>query len=261
MSAIFIDNHLVHYEVIGRGKPVIFLHSWFGSWRYWVQIMQTISITNRAYALDFWGFGESAKNKQYSIYQQTELLNSLFEKIGLFKCTLVGHGLGAMVAREFTNRFPDYVDKLMLIAYPFGEDLINNKYLSGESIGLVEKLIKSSNDLDSIRIDERKNDPEATKLIVNDLMVEDSLHKKNSINKPSLFVYGENDLIVKAPVVDNFFSQFPESNLIVFENTGHFPMVEESSKFSRLLNEFLELSEEDSPRNLHIKEKWQRRVR
>jgi len=38
-------------------------------------------------------------------------------------------------------------------------------------------------------------------------------------------------------------------------------MLEESSKFSRLLSEFLELSDEDSPRNLQIKEKWQRRVR
>jgi hypothetical protein len=38
-------------------------------------------------------------------------------------------------------------------------------------------------------------------------------------------------------------------------------MLDESSKFSRLLSEFLELGEDDSPRNLQIKEKWQRRVR
>jgi hypothetical protein len=38
-------------------------------------------------------------------------------------------------------------------------------------------------------------------------------------------------------------------------------MLDESSKFPRLLSEFLELGEEESPRNLQIKEKWQRRVR
>lgn len=254
MSAIFVDSHLVHYEVIGRGKPVILLHSWFGSWRYWVPVMQSISITNRAYALDFWGFGESAKNKQYSIHQQTELLNSFFEKIGLFQCTLVGHGLGAVVARKFTNRFPDYVDKLMLIAYPFGEELINNKYFSGDSVGLMEKLIKNSTDLEPIRNDELKNDPEANKT---------SSHEQGNVSfsKPCLFVFGGNDLIVKTPEVDKIFNLHPESNLIVFENTGHFPMLEESSKFSRLLREFLELSDEDTLRNLQIKEKWQRRVR
>ncbi len=254
MSAIFIDSHLVHYEVIGRGKPVIFLHSWFGSWRYWVPTMQAISITNRAYALDLWGFGESAKNKQYSIDHQTDLLNSFFEKIGLFQCALVGHGLGAVVAREFTNRFPDCVDKLMLIGYPFGDGLINNKFLSGESVGLMEKMIKSSTDLEPIRNDELKNDREA----INPSFIELG---KRSIEKPCLFVFGKNDLIVKTPDVDHIFNLHPESNLIVFENTGHFPMLEESSKFSRLLSEFLELSDEDTLRNLQIKEKWQRRVR
>ncbi len=47
MSVIFIDGQLAHYEVIGRGTPVLFLHGWVGSWRYWVPTMQVVS-TNRA---------------------------------------------------------------------------------------------------------------------------------------------------------------------------------------------------------------------
>ena len=42
MSAIVIENGLVHYEVIGRGKPVIFLHGWLGSWRYWMGTMEAL---------------------------------------------------------------------------------------------------------------------------------------------------------------------------------------------------------------------------
>ncbi|MCL6543573.1 MAG: alpha/beta hydrolase, partial [Roseiflexus sp.] len=60
MSAIHIDNRLVHYEVVGRrGAPVIFLHSWLGSWRYWLPTMEHASERYRTFALDFWGFGES----------------------------------------------------------------------------------------------------------------------------------------------------------------------------------------------------------
>ncbi|HEY4724103.1 MAG TPA: alpha/beta hydrolase, partial [Anaerolineae bacterium] len=33
MSAIIIDSGLIHYEAIGRGRPLIFLHGWLGSWR------------------------------------------------------------------------------------------------------------------------------------------------------------------------------------------------------------------------------------
>jgi pimeloyl-ACP methyl ester carboxylesterase len=34
----------VHYEVLGRGRPLIFLHGWVGSWRYWIPVMQAASI-------------------------------------------------------------------------------------------------------------------------------------------------------------------------------------------------------------------------
>ena len=36
MSALIIDNGRIHYEVIGRGEPVLLVHGWIGSWRYWV---------------------------------------------------------------------------------------------------------------------------------------------------------------------------------------------------------------------------------
>ncbi len=57
MSAITIENDLVHYEVLGRGRPVILVHGWLGSWRYWVPAMQQLSSKYRTYALDLWGFG------------------------------------------------------------------------------------------------------------------------------------------------------------------------------------------------------------
>ena len=68
MSAIIIDDKIVHYEVLGRGKPIIFIHGWVGSWRYWIPAMQSASSDYRAYAFDLWGFGETAKeNVNYSL--------------------------------------------------------------------------------------------------------------------------------------------------------------------------------------------------
>ena len=62
MSAIILEQEVVHYEVLGRGRPLIFLHGWVGSWRYWIPVMQAASLTFRAYALDQWGFGDTAKD-------------------------------------------------------------------------------------------------------------------------------------------------------------------------------------------------------
>jgi pimeloyl-ACP methyl ester carboxylesterase len=91
MSAILLDGMIVHYEVLGRGRPIIFLHGWVGSWRYWIASMQVASTSFRAYGLDLWGFGESAHDPmRYTIDQQTDLLSRFLDEMGIGKVALVG---------------------------------------------------------------------------------------------------------------------------------------------------------------------------
>jgi len=119
MSAILLDDKVVHYEVLGRGRPIIFLHGWVGSWRYWVPAMQTAAISFRAYALDLWGYGDTAHEPScYPLDQQAALLGHFMERIGIGKVALIGHGLGALTAILFARKFPDIVDRLMAVNVP-----------------------------------------------------------------------------------------------------------------------------------------------
>jgi pimeloyl-ACP methyl ester carboxylesterase len=119
MSAITVDNDLVHYEVLGRGRPVILLHDWLGSWRYWVPAMQQLSMKYRAYALDLWGFGDSGRDaSHYHFDAQVTLLGQFMEKLGINKAALVGHGLGAAVVVRYATQNPDRVPRLMAISPP-----------------------------------------------------------------------------------------------------------------------------------------------
>ena len=86
MSAIVFENDIVHYEVLGRGRPVLFLHGWVGSWRYWIPTMQAASTGYRAYALDLWGFGDTAKEAdRYHIADQVRLLHGFLDKMGIMR--------------------------------------------------------------------------------------------------------------------------------------------------------------------------------
>jgi pimeloyl-ACP methyl ester carboxylesterase len=119
MSAITIENDLVHYEVLGRGRPVILLHSWLGSWRYWVPALQQLSMKYRTYALDLWGFGDSGKDShRYNFASQVALLDQFMEKMGITKAALVGHGLGAAVAARYAVQHADRVPRLMVVSPP-----------------------------------------------------------------------------------------------------------------------------------------------
>ena len=61
----------------------------------------------RAYAIDLWGFGDTAKEpEKYLLNQQTTLLDNFLSEMGIGKIAIVGHGLGAVIGLLFAERFP-----------------------------------------------------------------------------------------------------------------------------------------------------------
>ena len=93
MSITTVNNHLIHYEALGRGEPLIFVHGWLGSWRYWWPAMQSLSTQNRTFAFDLWGFGDSSKEKEmYTLDLYVSMVDQFMEQLGIITpITLVGH--------------------------------------------------------------------------------------------------------------------------------------------------------------------------
>lgn len=119
MSAITIGGNLVHYEVLGRGRPVLLLHSWIGSWRYWIPTMQQLQLKYRVYAIDLYGFGDSSKDtRRYPIDHQVQLVLDFMNHLGIPKAALIGHGLGALVVSEFARLYPDKAPRVLLAGVP-----------------------------------------------------------------------------------------------------------------------------------------------
>ena len=126
MSAIILDGSIVHYEALGRGRPIVFLHGWVGSWRYWINAMQIASTSFRAYAIDLFGFGDTTRDPaQYSIERQADLINHFLAEMGIGKVALVGHGLGALVGFSFIKQWSKSVDRMMAINCPLEYESVN----------------------------------------------------------------------------------------------------------------------------------------
>ena len=125
MSSITTDQGIVHYEVYGRGRPVILLHGWLGSWGLWQETMAYLGQYFRTYALDFWGFGESGKKiENYSIPVYVSMVNQFMEQLGIVQAPLVGHSMGGTVSLAVAIDHPDRVQKVAVIGSPiFGSSL------------------------------------------------------------------------------------------------------------------------------------------
>lgn len=119
MSAITVGGDLVHYEVLGRGRPVVLIHGWIGSWRYWIPVMRQLQLKYRVYAVDLFGFGDSSKNpEKYAIVHQVEMLEEFMQQLGVPRAAIIAHGLGAHVVVEYSKKYAHRIARLLIASGP-----------------------------------------------------------------------------------------------------------------------------------------------
>jgi pimeloyl-ACP methyl ester carboxylesterase len=275
MSAILLDAGMIHYEVFGRGTPVVLLHGWLGSWRYWMPTMEALAGDHRTYALDFWGFGDSDKpGDRYSIADYAQLVEDFLDGLGIPQAILIGHSLGGVVALRVALERPQRVEKLVLVDTPIkGSGLSISLKLARNPlsrflarprtlIGLwVRALKRVSSDwtemYEEIVEDTEKLDHDAVQQSVENMLNLDLTDKLHQIYAHTLVVYGARDEFVD-PSQAAFFANgaMATAQIVVLEDCRHFPFLDQPSKFNRLLKEFLasELGQE-----VTVKEEWKRR--
>lgn len=225
--------------------------------------MQAASISFRTYAIDLWGFGDTAKViSNYTLEQQVNLLDLFLQEMGIGKVAMIGHGLGAVVAMLYAYRNPKWVDRMMAVGLPNGQHSVNPRLVTSSPEELAEWLLSRTIDSEAVRIEAPKADPKAIQYSLANLKNIDIATLPQYLTTPCLMVYGQNDPAVESVVGAEAESALPEtSHQIVFEQSGHFPMLDEMSKFNRLVADFLALGSGLSPRQLQVKEEWKRRVR
>jgi pimeloyl-ACP methyl ester carboxylesterase len=262
MSIVTLDGEMIHYEVLGRGRPLFFLHGWVGSWRYWIPTMQAASISFRTYAVDLYGFGDTVKHPEhYRMEEQIKLLGDFMDEMGIMKIALVGHGLGAIVGLQFMLRFPTLVDRMMLTGFPISNSAINARLRTASLAELTDWLLSKVPEAEPARMEAPKTDLQAITTSLNDLQEINLLDLSMQVVTPCLFVHGQNDPVVELPSVDLLATLPEQTHQVVFESSGHFPMLDEPTKYHRLMADFLSLPSGESPRQLQLKEEWKRRIR
>jgi pimeloyl-ACP methyl ester carboxylesterase len=267
MSAVTIDDHVLHYEAIGRGKPVLFLHGWLGSWRYWMSSMEAIADKHRTYALDLWGFGDSHHvEERYTIHDYVTLVDTFIKHMGIQEITIVGHALGAVVMLEYAVRRPKRAHKLMAVSLPLSSRYLNHRLLNTAENALLSKLLWQWQHQvlpAEIQTEARKTDQQAIKLSLKSVGQLDPLAYVEHLGRANdpllLAIHGERDNIVAPGPILELDGLWPTVRAIGLADSKHFPMLDEPVKFQRLLKDFLDAEADLS--ELAPKEIWYRRLR
>jgi len=138
VSSIVTTNGLLHFEIFGRGEPLILLHGWINSWDVWRGSMLALGTGNletrnaprRVYALDFWGFGASSKpdhsaERAYDLVSYVEMVREFMDNMGIASAPVAGHSLGGTVALLFAMTYPKRTDKVIVVGAPIIGSTLN----------------------------------------------------------------------------------------------------------------------------------------
>ena len=137
MARFVFRDKSIYYEEYGRGKPLIVLNGIMMSCASWKEFIEPFSARNRLILVDFLDQGKSDRmtGQEYDHAIQVEVVKELVDFLGLDKVCLMGISYGSEVAMEFTLKYPQHVERLLLFNEPSADYFgVNGVYYIFNSI-------------------------------------------------------------------------------------------------------------------------------
>ena len=108
-------TNILHSKVFGEGKTLVILHGLFGMLDNWQGLAKQFGKFFETHILDQRNHGKSfhAEAHNYEL-MCTDLMNYLDVR-GLDKVSLLGHSMGGKTAMMFAAKFPERVEKLVVV--------------------------------------------------------------------------------------------------------------------------------------------------
>lgn len=276
---VTLNGVQIHYFVRGKG-PVLIAHSGgpgadARDWDDFAKIDDFVTIV----AIHPRGSGLSgpASGDAYLLPDYASDVEALRKHLSLEKPMLMGWSHGGMVALEYAINYPDSLSKLILFdtsAYfgeflndveasvqvfkdePWFEDALDalkkewaGEYQTDEDMGRLwqreKKFYFKKFDARAQAYTERTKDSlikVAPLRVFNEKEAPtfDLRPHLKKIKVPTLVIVGRQDFITNVEMANEMVERIPNARMEIFEESGHFGIVEEPEKFYRIVKEFVE---------------------
>lgn len=214
----FVDAHgtLVHYSIVGRGKPLVILFGGPGTSRdYYLPYLLSLARTHRLIFIDRRGSRQSEqlkKSSENSAKTMATDVEAVRIALGLGKIDLLGHSSGGILALAYAVKYQDNLQHLVLCSTAHSTDMM----------GTIFHAMKGEVPTDY------RNLPSF-----------DSSTVINGLNVPTLITAGEQEEC-DLKLADMMHTVIQGSRLMVFPKTQHMTFMDDPDLFTRTVNQFLQ---------------------
>jgi pimeloyl-ACP methyl ester carboxylesterase len=202
-------------------------------------------------SVDLPGHGNSEGPSLKSIEKISDWIKSLMLKINIEKIIIVGHSQGGLVGIDFASRYPELIEKIVLVAnsykMPVNQDLIDLAEAGDEKAVLLmmkwgyegSKAFIGGNPVKKIINSSR----EIREVLAVDLNAcnnyKDGEKALNKINCSTLCIFGELDKMVPLKVGTKMSDAIKNSETKIISNCGHMIIFEKAFEMRQLVKKFI----------------------
>jgi pimeloyl-ACP methyl ester carboxylesterase len=273
-----LHGHAVSYKTAGSGDElIVLLHGITSTADAWRDVMPRLAERYTVVAPDLIGHGRSAKPRgDYSLGAYAAGVRDLLAVLGFERATVVGHSFGGGIAMQFSYLFPEYVERMALIASGgLGREvhpLLRAAALPGSEWVLPllarEWSVKAGDAVRSVagklgleagpdlaefaRGYASLTEEGASDAFIHTMrsVIDHEGQRVSALDRlyladqmPTLFVWGDVDPIIPAEHGRNAHRIVDHSRYVEIEGSGHWPMLDAPDRIVRELNSFMEETE------------------
>jgi non-heme chloroperoxidase len=259
VATLQLDEIDIAYEMIGEGVSLIFIHEVSTDQRIWQRQLTYFRQRYRTISVDILGHGLVAwPPQEISIAQAARRIQQLMERLGTGPAFMIGVSMGAAVAMRIAFEAPALVRGLGLVSpwsYTSGDmqSLINRLFRLAEagdmpahadlflrySFPTILSALQATEmeQLRSLILEQNAGAVAYTWVACSacDLRVE-----IGQIKAPALIIAGLSDLFAPPYLARVVAEGLAEVELEIWEETGHFPFLEDPERFNRRLDLFIQ---------------------
>ncbi|MFK0289919.1 alpha/beta fold hydrolase [Streptomyces sp. NPDC090442] len=247
----------ISHRTIGTGAhKVLVLHDWFGTSAGWGTFLDHLTPEEFGYAfLDYRGYGERRYVEgEFTLAEITSDALTLADQLGWETFSVVGHSMGGKAAQRVLVEAPRRVRKLVGVApvpaspYPLEGDAYDLFHGAAQNpanrrviIDMITGHRASNRWLDAMtNRSVTLSRPEAVAAYLTDWTTQDFAAKVAGHTLPVKVFVGEHDLAINAEAMRaTWLKHYPQAELEVLANSGHYPMHELPVAFATALEAFL----------------------
>jgi len=255
MPVIEANGEIIHFEDVGEGPPVLFIHSLGTNSYLFRDQISVLKDSYRCIAPDCRGHGNSSYNGSLTFEDLISDHKAVLDHLCIRKCHIVGLAMGGLILLQFNSRWPDIgISFVIADSYARIPDEAEDQicatqeaiaYLSMHEFGSQyagDRLMPTTplEKLDELAFQISKCPSKAYVEAFRTVFTYDAHTDLISVQRPTLVIIGDSDDATPMPESEYIRDGISGSSLKVIPNAGHLSNIDNPEKFTETVKMFLD---------------------